>query len=94
MLEIVNLSKRYENGVLAVDRLSLTVEPGEIFVMLSANGAGKSTTMMCVLGFTEPTDGTARPHAAPDPHVTQVESDQIVKAMQEKNTPVTSRCLT
>ena len=60
MLEIINLSKRYDNGVLAVDRLNLTVKPGEIFVMLGANGAGKTTTMMCVLGFTEPTEGTAK----------------------------------
>jgi len=60
MLEIDNLSKRYDNGVLAVDRLSLTVAEGEIFCMLGANGAGKTTTMMCILGFTEPTEGTAR----------------------------------
>jgi ABC-2 type transport system ATP-binding protein len=60
MLEIIDLSKRYENGVLAVDGLNLTVKPGEIFVMLGANGAGKTTTMMCVLGFTEPTEGTAK----------------------------------
>jgi len=60
MLEIDNLSKRYDNGVLAVDRLSLTVPEGEIFCMLGANGAGKTTTMMCILGFTEPTGGTAR----------------------------------
>jgi ABC-2 type transport system ATP-binding protein len=60
MLEITDLSKRYDNGVLAVDRLNLTVQPGEVFVMLGANGAGKTTTMMCVLGFTEPTEGTAK----------------------------------
>jgi len=60
MLEIIDLSKRYENGVLAVDGLNLTVQPGEVFVMLGANGAGKTTTMMCVLGFTEPTEGTAK----------------------------------
>ncbi len=60
MLEIIDLSKRYENGVLAVDGLNLTVKPGEVFVMLGANGAGKTTTMMCVLGFTEPTEGTAK----------------------------------
>jgi len=60
MLEIDNLSKEYDNGVLAVDRLTLTVPEGEIFCMLGANGAGKTTTMMCVLGFTEPTEGTAR----------------------------------
>ncbi len=60
MLEIIDLSKRYDNGVLAVDKLNLTVKPGEVFVMLGANGAGKTTTMMCVLGFTEPTGGTAK----------------------------------
>ena len=60
MLEIDNLSKQYDNGVLAVDQLNLTVPEGEIFCMLGANGAGKTTTMMCVLGFTEPTEGTAR----------------------------------
>ena len=60
MLEIVDLSKRYDNGVLAVDKLNLTVQPSEIFVMLGANGAGKTTTMMCVLGFTEPTEGSAK----------------------------------
>ena len=60
MLEIVDLSKRYENGVLAVDQLNLTVQPGEIFTMLGANGAGKTTTLMLILGFTEPTSGTAR----------------------------------
>jgi ABC-2 type transport system ATP-binding protein len=59
MLEIVDLSKRYENGVLAVDQLNLTVQPGEIFTMLGANGAGKTTTLMLILGFTEPTSGTA-----------------------------------
>ena len=60
MLEIVDLSKRYENDVLAVDQLNLTVQPGEIFTMLGANGAGKTTTLMLILGFTEPTGGTAR----------------------------------
>ena len=59
-LEIEGLSKRYEDGVLAVDKLDLKVEPGEVFCMLGANGAGKTTTLMLVLGFTEPTEGTAR----------------------------------
>jgi ABC-2 type transport system ATP-binding protein len=59
-LEIEGLSKRYEDGVLAVDKLNLRVEPGEVFCMLGANGAGKTTTLMLVLGFTEPTEGIAR----------------------------------
>lgn len=60
MLEIINLSKQYDNGVLAVNDLSLTVTPGEIFCMLGGNGAGKTTTMMVCLGFTDPTAGTIK----------------------------------
>lgn len=59
MLELVNLSKRFEDGTLAVDDVSLKVEPGEIFVLLGANGAGKTTTINLILGFTEPTKGDA-----------------------------------
>ena len=59
MLEIKNLTKVYDNTVRAVNNLNLTVNPGEIFVMLGANGAGKTTTMDLILGFIEPTEGTA-----------------------------------
>ena len=59
MLEIENLSKHY-GDVKAVQDLDLTIEPGEIFCMLGANGAGKATTLMVALGFTEPTAGTIR----------------------------------
>jgi len=59
MLTLENLSKKYENGVLAVDNLNLTIPPGEIFALLGANGAGKTSTMMLILGFTPPTAGTA-----------------------------------
>ena len=59
MLELVNLSKRFEDGTLAVDDVSLKVVPGEIFVLLGANGAGKTTTINLILGFTEPTKGDA-----------------------------------
>ena len=43
-LEIRNLSKRYANGVQALDRVSLTIPPG-MFGLLGPNGAGKSTLM-------------------------------------------------
>ena len=52
MLSAENLIKRF-NGVNAVDRLSLTVAPGEIFALLGPNGAGKTTTINCFLGFLE-----------------------------------------
>ena len=42
MLHAQNLTKRY-NGVLALDRLNLTVAGGEIFCLLGGNGAGKNT---------------------------------------------------
>lgn len=59
MLETINLTKRYEDGHLAVDHLSFKVEPGEIFCMFGANGAGKTTTINMFLGFLPPTEGTA-----------------------------------
>ena len=60
MLRADDLTKRYEDGLLALDHVNLTVEDGEIFCLLGANGAGKTTTINLFLGFIEPTDGVAR----------------------------------
>jgi len=59
MLEAKELTKKYEDGLLAVDRLNFKVEPGEIFCMFGANGSGKTTTINLFLGFIPPTKGTA-----------------------------------
>jgi ABC-2 type transport system ATP-binding protein len=59
MLEAIDLTKRYEDGELALDGLTFKVEPGEIFCMFGANGAGKTTTINLFLGFIPPTSGTA-----------------------------------
>jgi len=59
MLETINLTKRYEDGQLAVDHLNFKVEPGEIFCMFGANGSGKTTTINLFLNFIPPTEGTA-----------------------------------
>jgi len=59
-LEADNLSKRYHNGILALDRVSFTVEPGNIFALLGGNGAGKTTAINLFLNFIEPTEGEAR----------------------------------
>jgi ABC-2 type transport system ATP-binding protein len=56
MIELRNLTKRY-GKILAVDRLSLAVEPGEIFGFLGPNGAGKTTTIRMMMGLLEPTEG-------------------------------------
>jgi ABC-2 type transport system ATP-binding protein len=60
MIEAMNLSKRYEDGALALDQVSFSVHPGKIYAMLGGNGAGKTTTINIFLNFIEPTDGEAR----------------------------------
>lgn len=60
MLEASNLTKRYEDGTLAVNSISFSVKPGEIFAMLGGNGAGKTTTINLFLNFIEPTSGETR----------------------------------
>jgi ABC-2 type transport system ATP-binding protein len=52
------LTKRY-NGALAVDRIDLEVRAGEIVGILGPNGSGKTTTILMLLGLTEPTAGRA-----------------------------------
>jgi ABC-2 type transport system ATP-binding protein len=59
MLQAINLTKRYEDGKLALDALNLEINDGEIFFLLGANGAGKTTTINLFLNFIEPTMGTA-----------------------------------
>jgi ABC-2 type transport system ATP-binding protein len=60
MIQTLDLSKRYEDGVLALDRLNIEVRAGEIYAMLGGNGAGKTTTIHLFLNFIEPTSGEAR----------------------------------
>jgi ABC-2 type transport system ATP-binding protein len=60
MIQTVDLSKRYDDGVLALDRLNIEVRAGEIYAMLGGNGAGKTTTIHLFLNFIEPTSGEAR----------------------------------
>ncbi len=58
MLKAENLSKRYE-GSTALSDLNLEVNPGEIYCLLGANGAGKSTTIRLFLNFIQPSSGRA-----------------------------------
>ncbi|MFC7194720.1 ABC transporter ATP-binding protein [Halosimplex aquaticum] len=58
-IEISNLTKRFRD-VTALDDMSFSVPEGEIFGFLGPNGAGKSTTINILLGFTQPTAGSAR----------------------------------
>lgn len=60
VFEAIDLTKRYEDGVLALDHIAFTVHPGQIYAMLGANGAGKTTMINIFLNFLEPTEGEAR----------------------------------
>ena len=53
-----NLTKRYGEHI-ALDQLNLTINDGEIYCLLGANGAGKTTTINLLLGFIQPTSGSA-----------------------------------
>ncbi|MDR7606087.1 MAG: ABC transporter ATP-binding protein [Armatimonadota bacterium] len=58
-VETVGLTKRY-GDLVAVQGLNLRLNTGEVFGMLGPNGSGKTTTILMLLGLTEPTAGTAR----------------------------------
>lgn len=57
MLEIIDFSKRYKGGALAVDQLNLKVEDGDIFGFIGPNGAGKTTTIRAIAGVLDFTQG-------------------------------------
>jgi ABC-type multidrug transport system ATPase subunit len=54
------LTKRYPNGIIAVDGLDLVVRRGEVYGFLGPNGAGKTTTLRMLLGLIRPTAGSAK----------------------------------
>lgn len=59
MIETKELTKRF-GDFLAVDRISFSVEPGQVLGFLGPNGAGKSTTMKMLAGFLSPTSGSGK----------------------------------
>jgi ABC-2 type transport system ATP-binding protein len=58
-VQTFGLTKRY-GATLAVDDLSITVRPGEVYGFLGPNGAGKTTTLRMLLGLIRPTAGSLR----------------------------------
>jgi len=56
MIQVERLRRTYGN-VVALDDLSFTAQPGEIFGLLGPNGAGKTTCISCISGLLDPTSG-------------------------------------
>jgi ABC-2 type transport system ATP-binding protein len=75
-IEVTHLRKTY-GPVVAVDDLSFTVAPGEIFGLLGPNGAGKTTTAECLIGLRAPDSGTTRLLGL-DPQADRAEVHQLV----------------
>jgi ABC-2 type transport system ATP-binding protein len=62
VIEINNLTKQFatrDGELVAVDNLSLSIKPGQIFGFLGPNGAGKTTTVRMLTCLLQPTSGTA-----------------------------------
>jgi ABC-2 type transport system ATP-binding protein len=58
-IETRELTKRFD-GLVAVDKLTISVESGEVFGLLGPNGAGKTTTISMLCTILKPSSGTAK----------------------------------
>lgn len=57
MIEFKNVTKRYDNKVMALDNITVRIESGEFVFLVGASGAGKSTFVKMLLKEIEPTSG-------------------------------------
>ena len=60
MIEIVNVSKKYENGAMALNNISLKIDKGDFVFIVGSSGSGKSTLIKMLLKEVEPTSGTIK----------------------------------
>jgi len=57
MIEFKNVTKKYDNKVMALDNISVRIDSGEFVFLVGASGAGKSTFVKMLLKEVEPTSG-------------------------------------
>ncbi len=82
-LALSGLTKRYDNGFLALDRFSLDVPDGAFFGLLGPNGAGKTTLISAVCNLIRVSDGDIRVFG--EPHDTKAARSSIGLAEQDVN---------
>lgn len=81
MLEVKNVSYSYGDNK-AVDNLSFTVKPGEIFGILGANGGGKTTTFRMIVTLLTPDEGEISYFGKP---LTKEQTDEIGYLIEERS---------
>jgi ABC-2 type transport system ATP-binding protein len=59
MIAAENLTMRFDNGALVLDAINFDVKKGEVYCLLGASGAGKTTVIDLFLDFLKPTSGRA-----------------------------------
>jgi putative spermidine/putrescine transport system ATP-binding protein len=56
-VEFISVSKQYGSGPIAIEKLDLTIRPGEFLTLLGPSGSGKTTALNLLAGFERPTSG-------------------------------------
>src|SRR5436309_1151498 len=59
-VDLEHLTKVFDNGVCAVNDLSLCIRDGELLVLVGASGSGKTTVLRLIAGLEQPTAGVVR----------------------------------
>jgi len=76
-----HVTKRFPNGVVALDNLSLTLRRGEVVALLGPNGAGKSTAVKLLMGLSSPTSGVVSVFGAnPRDHTPRLRTGVMLQA--------------
>jgi ABC-type nitrate/sulfonate/bicarbonate transport system ATPase subunit len=74
-IEFDNVSKRFDDGTLAVDGLSLKIEDGEFMIFVGPSGCGKTTALRMVAGLEEISAGDIRIDGKPVNHLEPQDRD-------------------
>ena len=57
IIELKNVTKRYDDGFVALKDINLEIESGKFYSLLGPSGSGKTTILRIIAGFTEATSG-------------------------------------